>query len=170
MARAKTGGKMIPDIKNILYATDLSDNAIHAFSYAATIANRFGAKISIVHVFEELSYNFNALVSQILGEDKWAAVQIQNIQKVRDTIAERLDAFCGQMTTELKACPFIVDRVIVERGVPFETILHQAEKLNSDLIVMGTHGHGIVGGAMMGSTARRVVRRSTLPVMTIRLS
>lgn len=160
---------MIPEIKNILYATDLSDNAVHAFSYAAAIANRFGAKICIVHVLEELSQNSNALVAQMLGEDKWAAVRTQNIQKVRDTIAERLDAFCGQMAAEFKACPFIVDRVIVERGVPVETILHVAEKANSDLIVMGSHGHGIVADTMMGSTARRVVRRSALPVMTIRL-
>ena len=160
---------MIPEIKNILYATDLSDNAVHAFSYAAAISNRFGAKICIVHVLEELSQNSNALVAQMLGEDKWAAVRTQNIQKVRDTIAERLDAFCGQMAAEFKACPFIVDRVIVERGVPVETILQVAGKTNSDLIVMGSHGHGIVADTMMGSTARRVVRRSALPVMTIRL-
>ena len=160
---------MMPEIKKILYATDLSDNAVHAFSYAAAIANRFEANISIVHVLEEPSRNFNGLIVQMLGEDKWEEVRTQNIQKVRDTIAGRLDAFCGRMADELKECPFIVDRVIVEQGVPFETILRLAGESNSDLIVMGSHGHGIVADAMIGSTARRVVRRSTLPVMTIRL-
>ncbi len=160
---------MTPKIQNILYATDLSENAIHAFSYAAVLANRFEAKISIVHVIEELSHNFNVQIAQILGEDRWQAVQAQNVQKVRDTIAGRLDAFCEKMKTELKDCPFIVEKVVVERGMPVKTILRLAETLKSDMIVMGSHGQGFMADAMMGSTARRVVRRSDLPVLTIRI-
>jgi len=160
---------MIPEIKNILYTTDLSDNAVHAFSYAAVLANRFAAKISIVHFIEELSHSSNVQIAQMIGEDKWRAVQAQNVQKIRDTIAGRLDAFCKEMKTELKECPFIVEKVIVEKGTPVKAILRQAETLKSDMIVMGTHGQGVVADALMGSTARRVVRRSALPVLTIRL-
>ena len=160
---------MIPEIKNILYATDLSKNAVHAFSYAAAIANRFGARISIVHVIEELSHSSNVRIAHMLGEEKWKAIQDQNDQSVRDTIAGRLDAFCAKMTAELKECPFLVEDVIVERGEPVERILRLAEKIDSDLIVLGSHGQGLVADAMLGSTARRVVRRSDLPVLTIRL-
>ncbi len=160
---------MIPKIAKILYATDLSENAIHAFSYAAAIANRFEAKISIVHVMEELSHSYNLQIAQMIGAEKWKAVQAQNIQKVRDTIAGRLDVFCTEMETEFKKCPFIVEKVVVEQGTPVETILRLSETLKSDMIVMGSHGQGVMADALMGSTARRVVRRSDLPVLTIRL-
>jgi nucleotide-binding universal stress UspA family protein len=158
---------MIPEIKNILYATDLSDNAVHAFSYAAAVANRFGARISIVHVLEELSHNSSGLALQMLGEDKWKTIQEQNIQEIRDTIAERLDAFCSRMSTELKECPFIVNRVIVERGVPFETILRLAEESNSDLIVMGSHGHSDIAGLFLGSVTHKVLNTIYCPVLVV---
>jgi len=160
---------MIPEIKTILYATDLSKNAVHAFSYAATLANRFGASINIMHVIEELSHSANIHVAQIMGADKWKALQDENVQKVRDEINRRLDAFCEMMTAKLTDCPFIVTDIFVEHGEPVERILHLSEKTRSDLIVMGTHGQGLVVDAMLGSTARRVVRRSALPVLTIRL-
>jgi len=161
--------QMIPEINTILYATDLSKNAAHAFSYAATLANRFGASINILHVIEKLSHNASVRISQMMGEDKWKSIQEDNVRKVRDEINRRLDAFCDMMKTKLADCPFIVADIYVEHGEPVERILYLADKTTSDLIVMGTHGQGLVADAMLGSTARRVVRRSALPVLTIRL-
>jgi nucleotide-binding universal stress UspA family protein len=57
----------------------------------------------------------------------------------------------------------------VIKGHPADEILTQAEKRNCDLIVMGTQGHGILEDALLGSTARRVVRRSKKPVLVVRL-
>jgi nucleotide-binding universal stress UspA family protein len=59
--------------------------------------------------------------------------------------------------------------VLVKRGNPVDVILEQAEAKACDLIVMGTHGQGTIAEAMMGSTARRVSKRSKLPVLVIRL-
>ena len=64
---------------------------------------------------------------------------------------------------------FVTDEIVVERGNPVEQILKQAEEKNCDLIVMGTHGHGTLADVMLGSTARRVVRRSLKPVLVVRL-
>ena len=44
-----------------------------------------------------------------------------------------------------------------------------ADERNCDLIVMGSHAHGVIEGALIGSTARRVVRRSKKPVLVVRL-
>ena len=59
--------------------------------------------------------------------------------------------------------------VKVRNGHPVEEIIAESIASDYDVIVMGTHGHGILAGAMMGSTAMRVVRRSHVPVMVIRL-
>lgn len=62
---------MIPEIKKILYATDLSENARYAFRYAIGIANRYDAKISIIHVLEELPPGSKSFVSHVVGENMW---------------------------------------------------------------------------------------------------
>jgi len=45
---------IIPEIKKILYATDLSANARYSFGYAASLAHRYGAGITIIHVLDDL--------------------------------------------------------------------------------------------------------------------
>ena len=160
---------MIPDIKKILYTTDLSKNARYAFSYAASLADRYDAKITIMHVLESLSDNQTMRLISMMGEERWKQVQDRNIEEVLDTIKVRLEKFCDEMNTELEQCAFVVEDIIVTTGQPFESILNQVDKSEYDLIVMGTHGQGALANTMMGSTARRVIRRSLKPVMVIRL-
>ena len=160
---------MIPDISKILYTTDLSESARYAFNYAATIANRFDAKITILFVVEEISANVHSQVAALLGEDRWQGVQKRKEKEFMDTVRGRLDEFCDEMGAQLEACPFLVDEIIVKQGRSVEQILLQADESNCDVIVMGTHGHGLLADALIGSTARRVVRRSKKPVLVIRL-
>jgi len=160
---------MIPEINKILYATDLSKNARHAFGYAAGIAKRYGAQITILHVLEEISHSSTVRLATLLGEDRWQDLQNRNIQEVLDTVKTRLDKFCQDMIDELDDCPFLVDDIVVKQGEPGEIILAQADQVGVDLVVMGTHGQGMLSDAMMGSTSSRVVRRSQIPVLTVRL-
>ena len=53
-------------------------------------------------------------------------------------------------------------------GNPKEDILAAAKKEQSDMIVMGTHGHGLIGRALMGSVAQRVVTDSEIPVLLVK--
>lgn len=160
---------MIPDIKKILYSTDLSKNARYAFGYAAAIANKHNAKITILHVLEEVSHSSSVRLASLMGEERWQELQDRNVQDVLDTIKERLDQFCGDMKKELIDCPFTVEDIVVKQGEPGGEILKQADLTDCDLIVMGTHGQSALADAMLGSTARRVVRRSDKPVLVIRL-
>jgi nucleotide-binding universal stress UspA family protein len=166
----KHGGiEMIPEIKKIFYATDLSENARYAFSYAVSLANRYGAGITIFHVLEDISAYQDSLVINIIGDDKWNDLRKNKEQAVLDTIKERLEKFCEDVSRELPACPFITDDIIVKIGNPVEEILGEAEASDFDMVVMGTHGHGVLAYAMMGSTSRRVLRRCKKPVLVVRL-
>ncbi|CAB5093332.1 hypothetical protein D3OALGA1CA_3330 [Olavius algarvensis associated proteobacterium Delta 3] len=160
---------MIPQIKEILYATDLSKNARFAFGYAASLANSVGARITILHVLEEPSRSAAIRLESLLGEERWRDLQSRNEQDVLDTVKARLETFCDDMKKELVSCPFIVKGVLVKQGDPAVEILDEADTGNYDLAVMGTHGQGVLAQAMVGSTARRVVRMSRTPVMVIRL-
>ena len=160
---------MIPEIKKILYTTDLSENARYAFSYAASLANRYGAGITILHVLEDVSDYQDSLVINIIGAEKWNELRKNKGQVVLDTIKKRLEKFCEDVSQELPACPFITDDIIVKIGNPVEEILGEAEVSGCDMVVMGAHGHGILANAMMGSTSRRVLRRCKKPVLVVRL-
>ena len=158
----------IPQIKKILYATDLSENARFAFGYAMSLANLYGAGITILHVLES-SPSSESLVTNVIGKEKWNELRKDNEQEIINTIKKRLENFCEEVTREVPACPFITDEIIVRVGLPADVILDLVESHDYDLLVMGAHGHGLLGSALMGSISRRVVRRSEKPVLVIRL-
>jgi len=160
---------MIPEVKKILYATDLSKNARYAFAYAAGIANRYGAKVTILHVMEDLSPSAQAQVTIYLGDKEWKEIRTKNLQQAIDTIKERLTNFCTEVAGELPECPFITDDILVKTGHPVEVILNMAHSEDFDMVVMGTHGHSMLADAMMGSVARRVTRRCKKPVLVVHL-
>jgi nucleotide-binding universal stress UspA family protein len=162
------GIEMIPEIKKILYATDLSKNARYAFGYAASLANRYGAGITLLHTLED-SPSSNSLVVNIIGAEKWNELREKSEEKVIETIKERLEKFCADVSAELPTCPFITDEIIVKAGNPTEEVLHQANTKDFDMVVMGCHGAGALANAMLGSTSRRVLRRCKKPVLIVRL-
>ena len=160
---------MIPKIKKILYTTDLSQNARHAFSYAVSLANRYDAGITILHVLEDVSPTTDSLVMNIIGEERWEELRGRNEKEVLGTIKTRLTKFCDDVQAELPSCPFITENIMVKIGSPVDEILAAVEDNSYDMVVMGAHGQGAIADALMGSVSRRVVRRCKIPVMVIRL-
>ena len=160
---------MLPQIKTILYATDLSENARYAYNYAASLAQQYGANITILHVIEKLSAETFLQIQGYVGEEKWKKLQEEKQTDFITTIKGRLSSFCDEISGEVDACTFQVDKIIVKEGIAADEILHQAELNDADLIVMGTRGFGMFKDALMGGTARRVVRRSVIPVMVVKL-
>lgn len=160
---------MLPQIKNILYATDLSENARYAYNYAASLGQQYSARITILHVVERLNAETFLQIHGYVGEEKWKKLQEEKQADFISTIKGRLSNFCDEISNEVDACTFQVDKIIVKEGIATDEILHQAELNDADLIIMGTRGFGMFKEALMGGTARRVVRRSTIPVMVVRL-
>lgn len=160
---------IIPEIKKILYTTDLSENARYAAGYAASISNRFGGGVTVMHVLEQLSPYRESLVVNVIGDTKWHEIMERNEAEVHEKFRKRLESFCDEMASEHPTCPFIVDNMIVKAGNPVELILDEVEKGEYDLVVMGAHGHKPLVDAVMGSTSRRVLRRCETPVLVVRL-
>ena len=167
------------EVKNILYATDLSNNARYAFAYAVSLANLYGAKITFLHVLPDVPPILDATVVGYISSERWEEIKQQHFQEAqksltgkrsdRHAIQEVLSQFSADAKQGAEGSTFEADDIIVNRGNPVELILSTADEKNCDLIVMGTHGHGSLVDAMMGSTARRVLRRSRKPVLVVRL-
>lgn len=160
---------MIPEINHILYATDLSENAQFAFGYAASMANRYDAKITILHVLEELSPTTMLLIGDIVGEKRWSSLRSEKEQEIIAYIRKRLEDFTATFCRNTPQCPFTVNRIIVESGHPVGRIIATADKIAADMIVMGSHGQGMLEQVVIGSTSRRVLRRCKKPVLVVRL-
>ena len=160
---------MIPDIKKILYATDLSENARYAFGYAVNLANRHDAKITVIHVVEELSSFARSMAADILGEKRLADINTEREKEVVLELKTRLEEFCNDVRHDQPSCPFVTDETIVVTGHPVDQIVHQALEMDADLIVIGSHGRGGLADVTMGSTSRRVLRRCAMPVLVVRL-
>jgi nucleotide-binding universal stress UspA family protein len=160
---------ILPKIKKILYVTDLSENARHAYSYAASIANNYGAKVTVLHVIEEFSRYALERISMFLGDEEWGQVRKRNEQEVVDAIKTRLETFCEETSDEFPECPFITEKISVKVGLPSTVIVEEAHKGEYDLVVMGAHGQSTLADTMIGSTARRVLRRCQKPVLAVRM-
>jgi len=164
-------------IKKILYATDLSGNAVHAFSYAVSLANLYGAGITILHVLDELPEEH--YITNMIPPGTWEAIKEKHFSEARDKLIgkkrdhmamkEVLQAFCHEMETSPECGPFTTDEIVIKTGMPAEVIVQTAQELKCDLIVMGTRGQDIISKILIGSTAKWVVNHSPIPVLTIRL-
>ncbi len=126
---------IIPEIKKILYTTDLSENARYAAGYAASIANRYGAGITVIHVLEQLSPYRESLVVNVVGNAKWHEIMKRNETEFHEKFRKKVEDFCEEMASEDPNCPFIIDNTIIKAGNPVETILDEVEKGDYVLVV-----------------------------------
>jgi nucleotide-binding universal stress UspA family protein len=153
---------MIPQIKKILYATDLSKNSEYAFYYAVDMAKRHDAEIVIVHAVEPIPETaFGTRTDKALHDQQKISVEV---------IRNRLQKFCEKVEEKNSlACVHLVTNVVVEVGYPAEEILKAADGEGCDLIVLGSHGKGFLKHAFLGCVTRSVLERTRKPVFTIPL-
>jgi nucleotide-binding universal stress UspA family protein len=155
---------MIPQIKKILYATDLSKNSSYAFLYATDMARRRDARIVILHAIEPVPA-YAAAYTGMTDELK----QKQKEETVEE-IRKRLGEFCKKAEVQIGApCVDLVSKILVPRGHPPEEILNAANEEGCDVIVLGTHGKGFLAHTFLGSVSNAVLNRSKKPVFVIPL-
>jgi nucleotide-binding universal stress UspA family protein len=160
---------MIPQIKKILYATDLSKNSAYALFYAVDLAKRHDARIIILHAIQPVphlySYGESFQAERILMKTK------EQEQKTDiDEIKNRLRQFCGNVEVQTgPPCVELVTKILVPLGHPEEEILKIADEESCDVIVLGTHGKGFLRQTFLGSVAGSVLERTRKPVFIIPL-
>jgi len=76
---------MIPKIKNILYATDLTKNSAYAFRYAINSAQKHDAQIHILHVIEAATPAMEGLVLSYLTEEELAKLKKEKKEELQPT-------------------------------------------------------------------------------------
>lgn len=164
---------MVADIRKILYATDLSETAKHAVGYACSIGHRFQAEVTVLNVIpdilDELSTEAGIDFAEHMGKEEWKDFNRKGIDAAKQAIHRRIRETSNRVTREIPHCPLNEEKVMVAVGNPVKQIVSVAQKGDYDLVIMGTHGHGKLEKAIVGSVAIEVIRTCSKPVMVVRL-
>jgi nucleotide-binding universal stress UspA family protein len=145
-------------IKNVLVATDFSPSSDVAMAYGRALAGLFQARLHIIHVVD------NAYTKVFMGEAALASRDTAALQQtLEETGRRQLEAAVSdEDRRKLKAT------LAVPIGSVAQEIVRYAKAAGIDVIVMGTHGRGMVTHALMGSAAEKVVRLAPCPVLTVK--
>lgn len=158
--------------KKILYATDLSETAKKAAQYALSLAHEYGAELTVVNVIpdlvEEMSAGMGYDLAGHFSQEKLSSFYAEGLADSRKAVIERIHTVCREAGSDLENCSVQPD-VVIKIGSPVAQIVKTATEGNHDLIVLGTHGHGMIEGLLLGSVAQGVVKKSPMPVLTVRL-
>jgi len=143
LGRVKTS---YPRLFRILVPLDFSGKSRQALRYAVPLAQKFSARIHLVHVLATP-----------------AKSEMHELPRLRQQALKRL----GEMAQQLLP-PRLRDENAVLTGKPAEVILTLAEKNNIDLIVLTTKGSSGLKRVLVGSTAEYIMRHASCPVMSVR--
>jgi len=160
---------MTTDIKRILYATDLSDNAAYALGHAINMAKRYEATITVLHVIDKTMESSQVVLFSYLGQAQLEENLQKRIDYLTAEINQRLKKVIDRQFADDPESAEIVTAIEVCLGYPADEILKKVDVLHCDAIVMGTHGKGIARQAFFGSVAKRILRRVRKPVFIIPL-
>ena len=116
-----------------------------------------------------MSATTNAIVHPYLTEGQEKKISEEKIAYVKDRIKKRLKIFCEKELKNDSECADRVESIELCGGFPPDVILRKADEFNCDVIVMGTHGKGIIRNTLLGSSSKRVLRRTRKPVFVIPL-
>jgi len=160
---------MTPDIKKILYATDLSPNSGYALRYALDCAMLHNAEVVVLHVLETANVGYAPILATYIDDQGQQVFNKERVANAKAAIEKRLKTVCDVELDENPKFGDIVKSIEVCEGFPAERILGMAKEKDCDMIIMGTHGKGIIGNTFLGSTAKRVLRRTRKPIFIIPL-
>jgi universal stress protein A len=141
-------------VQRILVPVDFSETSKQALEYAYFIANRFDAKLDVLHVWRPSEYAGDQMVVLTRSEPELTLSTF-----LRNHADQQLSAF-------LQGVPH--SKQLLESGEPAQVIAKVAGEGGYDLVIMGTHGRTGLSHMMMGSVAEKVVRMAPCPVLTYR--
>jgi len=142
---------------NILIPVDYSERSREALRYAAMLAAKMRAELTILHAWDCPPF---ARTTQVVTPP---GAHAPLDQLVVDAARHELDAFVSSAGLE----PALKRKLVLSSLHPVRAVIDAVESGEHDLIVMGTHGRGATLTLLLGSVAQRVVESSPVPVVLV---
>lgn len=143
-------------MKRIIAALDFSNATPAILEAAASLARAFGSDLHLVHVLEpEPTYTAYGFTP-----DEFPAIhtfQEEARKRARVKLEEAAAGLPGGLTATVE----------LAEGSPLQALIDYAKQVEGDLMVVGSHGHGVVAALLLGSVAEGIVRKAVLPVLVV---
>jgi universal stress protein A len=142
-------------MKKIVFCTDFSENAEEAFAISLEMAEKFRAKLYIVHVLPPV-------VNPLLTDTDWVS-PYEPVQSFVSKIESQMRREYGERIRDGVDYEFVV----LDGHISTE-ILKYLEENQIDIVIMGSYGLSGVGLVVFGSVAKRVAHKAVCSVMIVR--
>ncbi len=154
-------------MKKIIVPTDFSEQAHNALDLACEIAAKIGAKIVLMNVLEYSKKQTTFLGSSTLNTmGSWSTgVEMDDIYFI-ELYKKRRQQLSEIINDPSYANVEIIDKIML--GTPYHAIEEEITESEADFIIMGTTGVNDWAESLIGSTAEKVVRHASCPVLTLR--
>ena len=141
-------------MKTIVALVDYSDATFKVLKQAHTLAKAFGSHVIIMHVvpLEPVVVDF------VIAPTMLEAPSPEAVKKHQERLLE-LQESLTKNGVEASTRQF--------EGAGLEGILAECDKLNTDLIIVGSHGHGPLYNLLVGSVTADLLKRATCPVLVV---
>ncbi len=147
------------DYRTFVIPFDFSEHARAALLAGTDLAKRMNADIHLVHVIQPPTYAYG------YGGDIGGATTVAfNMTEVRNSA----DASLSAVAEGVQNFPGKIEAHVLEGSQVDAELRGIAEKLDADLIVMGTHGRTGLAHVFLGSVAERTLRIAPCPVLTVK--
>jgi nucleotide-binding universal stress UspA family protein len=143
------------DIRRILCPVDLSETSMHALQHAASLSRQYHAALTVQHVYVPVFMPVPLLPPPAERASDEA------IAHVRESVRSFIESSAAMLDSGDSP------EIVVDVGHPASVILGRAGRMSADLIVLGTHGASGFERLLLGSTAEKVLRKASAPVLTV---
>lgn len=142
---------------DVLIPTDFSACADRALTHAVAVADRFDARLHLLHVVNELDPDWYGITNAQ-----------ERVVKLRDQIKREAHDRLQSLAPEKKLYDFETTISLQLNFDVADAIRDYVDQQEIDLVVMGTHGRQGLDRLMLGNVADKIVRHAPCPVMTVR--
>ena len=160
---------MLPKVDRILFAAGLGHDTSYVLDYAFSLAQKYDARIYVVHSHEALNITDQELVEIYMEQEGVEDAFEASLLDTEEKVANYLQKICCRELEKLSAAPEVIAEIRVSRYAPKAAILAAAKEFEADLIVMGSHRQTAMADALLGSTTLKVLHSAEIPVLVVRI-
>lgn len=143
------------DFQNVLVLTDFSKGSDEALTVAVKFAERFGSKLTILHVIQDESN-----LSFVLSNPEYMALE--------DKIKKHTEKMFKDLIEKIPGLKAIPHETKTNKGIPYISCLYEIENGQYDAVFLGSHGRSDLKHIFVGSTSEKVLRRAPISVFVVR--
>lgn len=162
--------------KNILFATDLSEDCREAYAYALGIATAFQSKMTLLHVIVAQPVSLEKRIKNLFGEERYEEIMREHEQTAETTLTgkrKRADLYKIALSKLADDCRGIRvdgqlpdDDILVSHGDVVEEIMITARDKKSDIIILTAHASA-PEKSYISKKMLEIMKISRIPVLLV---